>query len=336
MKERVLIGIAIVLAAAIALQISSLVNKEAKPEDPLASLWAGNYVDERNEWKSDIERYGIAKAYEMFKKDAEGKPYGIQHTFAHIFGELIYDEEGIEGISKCDPTFAYGCYHSFSGKAILEHGLSVVKGLDSACVLSTGRVSLGCLHGIGHGILGYVGYDRLDDALEACKKTSWKGALGGCPGGVFMEYNFHTMESVTSAKARDLDRENMYAPCDSVAHSFKQECMYYQAIWWVQVLRKDYPAIGNLCGAVADTPQREACFRGLGESVASRSSFSVEEAKKGCSFADARSELLCREGAWRAFFADERTRPQATSVCADLPGESKYLCSLEFSIEESL
>lgn len=311
-----------------------LASKPAKPEDPLKALWAGNYTTEKNQWRKDIEKRGTETAYAAFKQEVEGKPFGIQHTMAHIFGELIYEKEGITGIQYCDATFAYGCYHSFSGKAIIEHGLNAVKSLDEVCMAQKDASPLGCLHGIGHGILGYVGYGRLSDALDACSLTSWQGPLGGCTGGVFMEYNFHTMESIEGQKTRKPVDDNVFAPCDSVNAKYKQECFYNQAQWWVDLYSKDFPKVGALCEKVNMVSEREACLRGLGDSISSRTGRNPEAAVRACkSLVNPRSELLCREGAWRVTFADVKTRADAPRICAGLSGQSLILCSTEFNLK---
>lgn len=295
------------------------VGKDRKPEDPLKVLWAGNYIKERQAWSENIDRLGVKEAYELFKKDGEGKPFGVQHTFAHIFGELIYDEKGVEGISDCDPTFSFGCYHSLAGKAIIEGGLSVVKDLDRACNKGFNSPNNGCLHGIGHGILGYVGYDNVNPALASCLDTWIVAPLGGCPGGVFMEHNFHTMESVESAKARSFDSTNPYAPCDAVEGQFTQQCYYYQALWWPHVLNKDYSKVEDLCSALRGLEDRRACFLGIGESVSTNSEFRPAETRAMCdAVKDPQERLWCREGAWRIYYADPRTRQIAPELCVGL------------------
>lgn len=311
-------ALALVIATELVLMSTGVPEK---PKDPLAALWAGQYVKEAKRWKESIDELGVSEAYELFKKDGEGKAFGVQHTFAHIFGELIYDKEGVRGIAFCDPTFSFGCYHSLAGKAIIEGGLSIVKDLDGACNEALGGVNTGCLHGIGHGILGYVGYDNLDPALEACRETSWKEPLGGCPGGVFMEYNFHTMETVDRAKARDADLEDLYAPCDTVKSEFRQECYYYQALWWTHVTDEDFGQVAALCSKVPDASDRRACFFGLGESASSRTEYDPSRTKAICdAVPDSGERLWCREGAWKIYYADTRTRPLAPHMCEDLAG----------------
>jgi hypothetical protein len=330
-KPSLAVGI-VVLASAASLAVAgfALHEKDArKPEDPLKALWAGNYGDLRAEWKEDIEKNGVKAAYERYKLDGKNKPFGIQHTFAHIMGELIYESEGVAGISDCDPTFSYGCYHSLAGKAIIDHGLSVVADLDRAC--NENGVNTGCLHGIGHGILGYLGYGNVLPALEACRATSWKGPLGGCPGGVFMEENFHTMESVESSKARVPDKSDLYAPCDAVESDFSQECFYYQALWWVRALSDDYGEAyvqaGALCDQVPTPADRKACFWGMGESASSEPEFDPEKTLAYCrTLSGQSSQLFCRQGARRIFFADPRTRDFAPRLCDGLSGGEASAC----------
>ena len=333
--KRIYLVIILVVVAIIGVEFFVLADsKKEKPQDPLKVLWAGNYAKEKEKWWKDINKYGTIRAYEIFKEDAGGKSAGIQHTLAHIFGELVYKKEGMAGIKLCDVTFSYGCYHSLAGKAIIEHSLSAVKDLDRECFAVKDASPLGCLHGIGHGILGYVGYGRLNDALEACKETSWTGPLGGCPGGVFMEYNFHTMESIEGTKLRKPDGEDVYEPCTSLPERFKQECFYNQAQWWIDLNSKDYSKVGALCDAVSNKVEREACLRGLGDGIVGRTDHNPALAVAACkTLASPRSELLCREGAYRVVFASIKTRSEAPQLCEGLSGEYLKLCSTEFDLK---
>ena len=231
----------------------------------------------------------------------------------------------------CDPTFSFGCYHSLAGKAIIEQGLSIVKDLDAACNTTvSGRVNIGCLHGIGHGILGYVGYDNVAEALEACRVTSWHKPLGGCPGGVFMENNFHTMESVESSKAR-VATGDLYAPCDALSSDFTQECYYYQALWWVRALSSDFDTAhmkaGELCDAVSGADERKACFWGLGESAVSQSRSIHTDPVDYCKrISGLSAQLYCREGVRRTLFANTVTRADAPKACDGLSSEAFKVC----------
>ena len=75
-----------------------------------------------------------------------------QHGIAHIFGEVLYKSRGLSGITVCDGSFAFGCFHGLMVNALPKEGLGSVQQLDQMCNQKFGEYNLGCQHGLGHGI----------------------------------------------------------------------------------------------------------------------------------------------------------------------------------------
>lgn len=196
-------------------------------------LWFGHTTDSLNvssqtvgeirvTMEKNIEDMGGREAYQTFKQQYENVPFDAQHSASHLFGESLFHSLGLPGISVCDSDFSFGCYHGFFTKAVSEQGLVVVSDLDVACTAVTDAQSISaCQHGIGHGILEYVGPLHLSRALEACTNTHQSNPLVGCTSGVFMEYNVPLSVSengVFSTTARPLENPNEpYHPCTEVA-----------------------------------------------------------------------------------------------------------------------
>lgn len=335
-KQKRLNMLAYVFVAAlvilIAVQIFVLKADNKKPADPLAVLWSGNYVEDKEFWKGRMEEIGTEKAYEEFKADTQGKNFGISHTLAHIIGELIYEKEGLEGVAFCDSSFSFGCYHSFFGKAISVNGIGVIYDLDKACIRKWGEKGLGCPHGIGHGVQGYFGDDRLDESLELCTKLNWKEPIGGCTSGVFMEFNFHTMQNL-EGKNRELDPQNPHHPCNAVSSKFTQACYFEQPQWWAQVFSWDYTKMGLMCAEVKDTLSREACFRGMGNNIAPYTKYDPVATIATCALMPGtEEELLCREGASWSFYSEPSVRDRVGEVCVGLGEERQKRCFVGFDI----
>lgn len=321
----------IVLAGIVGFESHLLLKNDMKrPADPLNALWSGNYVKERQYWTQRIDAVGTAEAYEEFKEDTITKPFGVSHTLAHIFGELIYQNEGVPGIAFCDSSFSFGCYHSFFGKAISEHGVGILPDLDQKCIDRWGSGGLGCQHGIGHGLLGYLGDDKLDEALELCGTLKWKGELGGCSSGVYMEYNFHTMQSLTGVENRPFDPKHPLYPCDKVADRYSRSCYFELGDWLNQVFSKDYAKAGSICRLIADTNARDTCFRGLGNSVAVNVAFNIDRAVSACSALDGKGEnLLCRIGAAWAFYSEPNLKQKYQKLCEGFSAADEKICLKE-------
>ncbi len=325
MKRILIISIIVVLGIVIYEGFVLFTPKKAKPEDPLKSLWVGAYAAEKNKWKQDIKDVGVEKAYEIFKKEVGERPLGIQHSLAHIFGELIYDSEGIGGIVYCDTSFSYGCYHSFSGKAIISEGLSAVRELDRLCKIYWKSDATRCLHGIGHGILGYVGYGNLAKALTICETMIDSREFNGCAGGVFMEYNFHTMESISGNDIRKSAGESLMEPCASVKTIFKPDCYFNQMQWWVSHFKNVYTEPVKLCES-SEKEYIPYCIKGFADLVVART-WDVAVVKKACeNFTDAQYQLSCKNHGYTLLFRKPEVKETAYKMCEGLSGADKTMC----------
>lgn len=292
-------------------------------------------------WEQKIQRIGASAAYELFKKENEEVEYNRQHALAHIFGELVFEKEGIEGVAICDSSFGFGCFHSFFGKAIQERGVNVIQELDAACIKTYGPRGTGCSHGIGHGILSYTGEESLAEALELCAGLTFKGPIGGCSSGVFMEYNFKTMAATQGqAELRPLTAENRYSPCAETL-LFKESCYFEAPAWWRSSLEQSnyppeetYRTAGSWCVGIEDETHRDACLRGIGNVIPANAGYNLELSIRHCSFMpDRESELKCRKGAAWGFFAEPSRREQAVHMCIiGTKEDEKNTCLSEYQI----
>lgn len=299
-----------------------------KPSNPALGLQFGDFAEERTRWEKGMDEVGADNTYTEFKDEFAKKTYGVQHSASHIFGELLYDKLGIEGVSVCDSSFAFGCYHAFFGKAVAVEGIEVLPRFHQACIGKYGDLSLPCRHGIGHGIITFVGEDSLFDALELCASLSDE-PLGGCTSGVFMEYNFRTMSDPTGAAAltRPLGNSDPYEPCKSLASEFKQSCFFEIPQWWESVFAGDYEKIGQMCGQVVGEKERSACFMGAGNYIAPFSGHDVEKTIELCNKMPSKEAVtLCTEAASWIFLGSEGRKVDAYRLCESLGGEAVNDC----------
>ncbi|OGG56599.1 hypothetical protein A2680_04645 [Candidatus Kaiserbacteria bacterium RIFCSPHIGHO2_01_FULL_55_37] len=261
-----------------------------------------------------------AEALALFKNENATGTSAEEHTAAHLFGEALYRQEGLDGFSVCDGSFGFGCYHSFLGLAIAEHGPDVVKKLDEGCVRAYGPQGTGCFHGIGHGVLAYYGYGFADvgRALSLCAQLSWKGQMSGCSDGVFMEYNFRVMEKDPTKKSRPFTMSERYEPCLSV-REYPQACYFGLGSWWATALPQDASLssrMGEFCAKVKREDLRRACYRGIGYGILPQLRFEAEPGEAFCdAVATGVARVWCREGMAWAFYADPATRDKAHDVC---------------------
>ena len=258
-----------------------------------------NPVQEFDRWMKRIDKVGPEYAYEEFKKENYLRAERFQHGETHIFGEALYEKVGIRGISICDSSFTFACYHSFFGRAISEQGLGALSVIESACIEKFGTHPSACMHGVGHGILAYFGPDKLLSALNACDTLQEKPIFGGCPSGVFMEYSLPLVDD-TSTQLRPFDKIHPYEPCVSAPEKFRQSCYHEITKWWEYFI--DYNEIGKLCEAIGKSDEKEACFIGVGDIATLSSGYDVTETIAKCKeMPDEVGEAFCRRGAYLFF-----------------------------------
>lgn len=273
-----------------------------------------------------IDQAGVEKMYEEFKNLYADVEYA--HTKSHMIGQLIYEKEGAQGIIYCDTAFTFGCYHGFFGAAIIDRGIDVIHELDQACIERFGRSSTDCQHGIGHGLVEYLGHDKamLVEALEQCASLNWQGALLGCQSGAFMEFYFPLIDRDKGImSAREIGPE----PCPELEARFQQSCYYDTAMWWEVVYKHDYKRVGELCDGVKNTDNKKACFLGLGDKIGFTGN-DVTKSIASCKLMPSRDgETYCRAGAMHSFLVDVQYREEANRLCKGLLQQDYNTCLQE-------
>ncbi len=244
-------------------------------------------------YEDRITAVGAEVAYQEFSQNISTLPVEDQHSKAHEFGAALYQVEKQEGIGVCDSQFHYGCFHEFIGRALLDIGTDNISTLADLCRT---RVESGaCRHGLGHGIIAYLGYDfeALQEGLTLCKKV--EGERGrSCYVGLFMEYNDRTMLG-KGALSRSKE-EGVHSPCITLPQEFQSQCYFTQPHWWQHTFFKQrslpdaFKEMGILCRGAA-AAYREVCFEGVGYQAYPSGGFIKEKAETLCSFAaQSRSE----------------------------------------------
>ena len=137
-------------------------------------------------------------------------------ALAHFDGNV--GQAFVAGRASCTS----GYYHGILERAFLDSDL---KDLGAAArefcadpkIRETEFIAYQCVHGLGHGLMIYTGYD-LPFSLKTCDKLG-VDALS-CTGGVFME-NYQSSYGVSS---RWLKEKDLIYPCNAVAEKHKFYC----------------------------------------------------------------------------------------------------------------
>ena len=284
-------------------------------------------------WREQVRLVGGAHAYQSFRTWASNGDINQQHTLAHVMGGILYNMLGKEGLSVCDSSFSFGCFHEFLGRAIHEEGLSVVYELNDACFTNLGAQSLSCQHGIGHGVQTFFGYDdsALREALAQCDKLPFSDPIGGCYGGVFMEYNMRTMLSLDGVGPRD-NTDPEY-PCSTLKDPYLPACYYWQPQWWVATSdipqMETYTVMGGRCMQAGTPYLEQKCFEGIGNISGQTVQYEPVRTIALCeasSLGDTEAELYCRADAANSYFVIPSARARASEVCEGLIDSDYEYC----------
>lgn len=297
------------------------------------------------EWIDRIEKVGAATAYHDFLIAYATATTEVQHTNAHLFGNVLYQADGIDGIKVCDSQFEAGCYHEFLGRAIQDDGTEIVVRLNEKC-LETAEPDW-CQHGIGHGVVGYVGYeyDSLVNALEICDTLRVQSRIGGCFGGVFMEYNSKLLANANGGVGggvRQFDETTGFNfPCDRIETPFRDACYFRQPQWWMTSIFSNqwgdkigrlnmFKKMGELCGKVEEGTQQDYCFKGIGLYGVSVVSGNIEEMILVCKSMPSNRDIECRAMAVNSPYFNLLPQETPQSMCDGLSSIDHRRC-LEIS-----
>lgn len=290
-------------------------------------------------WAERIRDIGGKQAYAEFARDVDALSPAKQHESAHAFGAALFAVEDTSGLPVCDARFSYGCFHEFLGRAIAAHGLATVKSLNQGCVDSLVESPLSCQHGIGHGIIAFLGYDdtALRKSLDECRALPYNDPIGGCYGGVFMEYNMQTMLG-TEARIRQPSKPaDMYEPCASLPEAYKVSCVFWQPQWWHsgvfqgEATDEVFAKLGENCrGMIAsDKDLLRTCFEGIGNIVPPAAQFDGKRAAELCDATSPRAieRLYCRSLAANSLGGGGAGKVgDGAAVCSGLTKDSYAYC----------
>ncbi len=319
--KRFAAGILIMFVAVSAVFV--VMNRAHGGYDPSAP-----YQEKIDYWQKRIHEVGGKRAYDEMARAQQGAASGVEHVEAHIFGSALYRTEGIKGVSVCDDQFSYACVHQLVAEALSDLGIESLDAIVAMCIEIPG-----CRHGIGHGVIGSLGYgsDDLKKAVSMCATLPRAWHVQGCYGGVFMEYNVRTLLGV--GQERPLEQD-WFESCRDIPRSAERSCYFWQPTWWGRVLRTadrslEKTAIEQMseqCRMVSNKELRAVCFEGIGVS-ALNTGRSLNDGVSGCSFVgtDMRDRALCLTSVARYIELDNG-RDTGRPVCLGLTGAYQEGC----------
>ena len=236
---------------------------------------------ELSDYFTDLaQKKSAAYAFEVLKK-VEAPPDLDMHLLAHTVGDILYQQEGLEGIKICTEDFRNACSHSIVIGLFFEQGEAVLPQIAQACYQAPGGSGAYtmCFHGLGHGMLAYASYN-LEKAVELCTKTGTAKfdyqESSQCISGTIMEIisgGAHDRELWAKQRPKYFLQDDPLYPCsaDFIPEQARYLCYLYLtphlfeaagANTWTPTTEA-FPFCDNI--PVSEPGNRDACYGGFGK-----------------------------------------------------------------------
>lgn len=278
-----------------------------KPIGP-AEINKKQLVKLNREINEAVVKEGFKPVYTQYlQKYPSGSLLG--HAVDHFFGDILYHQYGLNGITYCQSRYTFGCQHSHIFSEVAAKGEVGVEAVVNLCQTLTADQNNACRHALGHTLLELSGDDQLFTVLSRCGEIDQAIRPHGCVGGALMQYFFPGLYAVTSdtKQRRNFDPDHPFDVCLDSPDDFQPVCVYSLVEWWSQVLNRDYQTISGYCAALQDVNLQKSCFAAMGSDLAYTSAYSLGEVSSACGLIDNSSQQSwCRAGAGWLFLNNQR------------------------------
>jgi hypothetical protein len=223
------------------------------------------------------QKKGAEYAYYVLKV-ADMPPNTDMHLMGHVVGDVLYDQQGMDGIKVCTRDFRNACSHSIVVGLLLEKGEEVLPEIAEACKQAPGGKGAYtmCYHGLGHGVLAYTAYN-LPKTVELCQKTG-QAESNECIGGSIMEIisgGDHDKALWAKERPKYLKADDPFYSCLApfMPESAKPLCLTYLTPYlWEAVganigspTDEDFKKSFALCRQLENKNYRDICYGGFGK-----------------------------------------------------------------------
>jgi mono/diheme cytochrome c family protein len=268
-----------------------------------------------------LERFeqAIAKA---------GAVEGNCHRIAHSIGAASL--ERFKG--KVGPAFAAGTAACWSGyyHGVVERALVDVE--DDELPAATRAMCddpdlrrgptftlYQCVHGLGHGLMIYTGYD-MPRSLKTCDALADAWDQTSCTGGVFME----NLSSSYGVKSKWLRDDDLIYPCNTVAERHKIYCYLMVTSRILPTVGYDFAKASKIC-RTSERAWIATCFESLGRDASGNSRQNPDQILRSCRTAG-NMMSSCIYGAARDVSSNYAGGKEAAVLCVKAPAGMRARC----------
>ncbi len=270
---------------------------------------------------------GAKVAYELVKERYLNDPVKA-HDLAHLTGLLAYEEQGASGFAVCDNNFAFGCYHGLFEALIRKEGDKGINLARQAChSLSPGGRVVSCLHGIGHGIMGFQG--QLDKALAECEAFPFNEQIY-CFDGSYMEYYAGVMEE--RAKGLNISLDKPWEFCLGKLGASQSQCVRNHTLFLLYQGPDTRKAVIESCDQLASS-LKSFCVESVGLFAAQTASGKPQVAQEICGgfLSHSDDQAVCQIASAGEFVFQGRGISLSQEVCRGLSAVWFASCQAEIN-----
>lgn len=281
----------ICIIAALALVLGSIAtyvffSTEVQPQHVVAgSQYAGmDFAELSTHFEALAKEEGAITAFAELK-NAELPENTDLHLLAHVVGDQLYLQEGVDGMEHCTHDFRNACSHTIVIGAMLEYGEGAIPLVRDACKKAPGGSGAYtmCFHGFGHGVFAFNGYD-LEQTVAFCKRTGTEAynhrEYEECVGGAVMELmggGGHDREAWLAARDEYLSSDNPFSVCtlpfmedavQPICYTYLSPHLFtFDGGSLGRPTDADFESAFAYCNTLpaTQTLNRDACFGGIGK-----------------------------------------------------------------------
>jgi cytochrome c553 len=249
------------------------------------------------------------------------------HRITHAIGAgalAHFDGDPGKALAAGSVLCASGYYHGILERSLLgkpEEAIAPIaqRICSDPDIRRTDFIHFQCVHGLGHGLMIYTGYD-LPRSLDHCEPLETEWERESCRGGVFMENS----QSSYGVRSRWLKDDDLLYPCDWVAEKHKYQCYLIQ-------LARIGPALGFNWAKVSDTCREadegyvEVCFQSMGREISGQVRHDAARILAACRVTGD-MERECIYGAARDVTYNDAGSKRSKELCDNAPRTIRGYC----------
>jgi cytochrome c553 len=249
------------------------------------------------------------------------------HRIAHMMGAAAltrYEDNVGRAFAEGDATCWSGYYHGVLERAFVgvdedELPAASRKMCSDSQIRSVNFIYYQCVHGLGHGLMIYTGYD-LPGSLKVCDRLATAWDQTSCTGGVFME----NLNSSYGTKSRWLKDDDPLYPCPAVAPRHKLYCYLMVTSRILAVVGYDWKKTIQYCHR-AEPAWVRICFQSLGRDASGQTRQHPRKILQICALAGT-MERECVYGAARDITSNDAGGRRAARLCRNAAQHLRAYC----------